>query len=201
MMQAPFSHVTLGSDDIARATAFYDAVLAPLGWARLKTRKTAVAYGPGGWSHVEPPFWVLRPANRQPARPGNGAQVSFHAPTRAAVDACHTAALAMGAPDEGGPGLRAHYHAHFYGAYMRDPDGNKLLAVCHEAPDAPRHLVTASRLPDPDRAYALLTQAHRGLNDHQAADFDARLLLILMNQIGDMDVLAEALDLAKQTGG
>jgi catechol 2,3-dioxygenase-like lactoylglutathione lyase family enzyme len=199
-MQPPFSHTTLGSNDIARSTSFYDAVLAPLGWMRLKTRATAIAYGPVGWTHIEPPFWVLRPSNRHAATAGNGAQVSFHAPTRAAVDAFHVAALAMGAADEGGPGLRSHYHAHFYGAYIRDPDGNKLLAVCHEPPGAPQHLVTTTRLPDPDRAYAMLTQAHRGLSDYQAADFDARLLLILMNQIGDMDVLAEALALATNTG-
>jgi catechol 2,3-dioxygenase-like lactoylglutathione lyase family enzyme len=62
--------------------------------------------------------------------------VEFEAPTRAAVDAFHAAALAAGASDEGAPGLRPHYHPNYYGAYVRDPDGNKLCAVCHNRAEA-----------------------------------------------------------------
>lgn len=127
-----FSHVTVGTADVARATAFYDAVLATLGLARAKTVKIGAGYAPNGFTGIEPPFWVLRPFDRKPPSPGNGAMVAFAAPTRAAVDAFHAAALAAGGRDEGAPGLRAHYHPNYYGAYVRDLDGNKLCAVCHD---------------------------------------------------------------------
>ncbi|HWT57283.1 MAG TPA: VOC family protein, partial [Rhizobium sp.] len=74
-------------------------------------------------------FWVVTPFNRRRATSGNGAMVAFTAETRAAVDAFYAAAIAAGAADEGGPGLRS-YHAYFYAAYIRDLDGNKLSAVC-----------------------------------------------------------------------
>jgi catechol 2,3-dioxygenase-like lactoylglutathione lyase family enzyme len=72
----------------------------------------------------------MRPYDRKAASPGNGAMVAYKAPTRAAVDAFHAAALAAGGSDEGAPGIREHYHPDYYGAYVRDPDGNKLCAVC-----------------------------------------------------------------------
>jgi len=78
---------------------------------------------------------VVRPLDGAAAGAGNGVTVAFAAPTRAAVDAFHAAALAAGASDEGAPGLRPHYHPNYYGAYVRDPDGNKLCAVCHSPPD------------------------------------------------------------------
>jgi catechol 2,3-dioxygenase-like lactoylglutathione lyase family enzyme len=125
-----YSHVTVGTADMARATAFYDAVLAPLGLKRLKTYKVAIGYAPEGFEGVNEPFWVMRPYDRKAASPGNGAMVAFKAETRAAVDAFHAAALAAGGSDEGAPGIREHYHPDYYGAYVRDPDGNKLCAVC-----------------------------------------------------------------------
>jgi catechol 2,3-dioxygenase-like lactoylglutathione lyase family enzyme len=131
---AMFSHVTVGTADMARATAFYDAVLAPLGLKRLKTYKVAIGYAPEGFDGVNEPFWVMRPYDRKAASPGNGAMVAFEAETRAAVDAFHAAALATGGSDEGVPGVRKHYHPAYYGAYVRDPDGNKLCAVCHRPP-------------------------------------------------------------------
>jgi catechol 2,3-dioxygenase-like lactoylglutathione lyase family enzyme len=127
---AIYSHVTVGTADMARATAFYDAVLAPLGLKRLKTYKVAIGYAPEGFEGVNEPFWVMRPYDRKAASPGNGAMVAYKAPTRAAVDAFHAAALAAGGSDEGAPGIREHYHPDYYGAYVRDPDGNKLCAVC-----------------------------------------------------------------------
>jgi catechol 2,3-dioxygenase-like lactoylglutathione lyase family enzyme len=129
-----YSHVTVGTADMARATAFYDAVLAPLGLKRLKTYKVAVGYAPEGFEGVNEPFWVMRPYDRKAASPGNGAMVAFEAETRAAVDAFHAAALATGGSDDGAPGVRKHYHPAYYGAYVRDPDGNKLCAVCHRPP-------------------------------------------------------------------
>ena len=62
---------------------------------------------------------------------GNGVTVAFEAPDRASVDRFHAAGLAQGGTDEGAPGLRPHYHPDYYGAYLRDPDGNKLCCVCH----------------------------------------------------------------------
>lgn len=127
-----FSHVTVGASNMNRAMRFYDAVLAPLGLKRKSTFKIALSYAPENFSGVNAPFWVLRPHDKKEATPGNGAMVAFEAPTRAAVDAFHAAALAGGGSDEGPPGLRAHYHPDYYGAYVRDPEGNKLCAVCHK---------------------------------------------------------------------
>ncbi|MEA2929935.1 MAG: hypothetical protein QOG38_2363 [Hyphomicrobiales bacterium] len=128
-----FSHVTVGSDNLNRAMHFYDAVLSPLGLTRHRTARVAVGYAPEGFSGVNAPFWVVRPYDRSAATPGNGPMVAFEAQTRAAVDAFHAAVLASGGSDEGAPGLRPHYHANYYGAYARDPDGNKLCVVCHRA--------------------------------------------------------------------
>jgi catechol 2,3-dioxygenase-like lactoylglutathione lyase family enzyme len=127
-----YSHVTVGTSQMNRAMRFYDAVLAPLGLKRKRTLKIAISYAPEGFSGVNEPFWVLRPHDKQAATPGNGATVAFDAQTRAAVDAFHAAALAAGGSDEGSPGLRTHYHRDYYGAYVRDLDGNKICAVCHK---------------------------------------------------------------------
>lgn len=129
-----FSHVTLGTDDIARAVAFYDAVLAPLG---LRRQESDLEKGYAGYAaapETTPQFWVLRPIDGRAASPGNGTTVAFEARDRATVDAVHAAILAAGGRDEGGPGLRPHYHADYYGAYARDPDGHKLCVVCHRPP-------------------------------------------------------------------
>ena len=126
-----YSHVTVGTSSMNRALRFYDAALAPLGLVRKRTAKIALAYAPEDFSGLNEPFWVVRPLDGQSASAGNGVTVAFDAPTRAAVDAFHAAALAAGATDEGPPGLRTHYHPNYYGAYVRDPDGNKIQAVCH----------------------------------------------------------------------
>jgi catechol 2,3-dioxygenase-like lactoylglutathione lyase family enzyme len=126
-----FSHVTLGANDIPRAIAFYDRALATLGLAR---QETDLELGWAGWApaaDASRPFWVMRPLDGKPATVGNGVTIAFEAPDRPTVDAFHEAALAAGGTDEGGPGLRPHYHADFYAAYVRDPDGNKLCCVCH----------------------------------------------------------------------
>ena len=73
---------------------------------------------------------MLPPFDGRPAERGNGWHCAFLAPSRAAVDAFHTAALGAGGSDEGAPGLRPQYTENYYGAYVRDPDGNKLQAVC-----------------------------------------------------------------------
>ena len=86
--------------------------------------------GRAGGGTVEPRrLWVGLPYNRQPANHGNGWMAAFTAPSRAAVNEAHAAALAHGGTDEGAPGPRPHYADNYYGAYVRDPDGNKLHFV------------------------------------------------------------------------
>ncbi len=126
-----FSHVTLGTADIARAVAFYDRVLAPLGLARQESDLEKGYAGYAAAPETTPQFWVLRPIDGHSTSVGNGTTVAFEARDRATVDAVHAAILAGGGADEGGPGLRPHYHADYYGAYARDLDGHKLCVVCH----------------------------------------------------------------------
>lgn len=126
-----FSHASVGIADLERAMAFYDAVLAPLGLRRVSTLPDWPAAGWGTAPGARPQFWVTRPYDQGAPEPGNGAMVAFAAPDRATVNAVHATALAAGGADEGAPGPRAHYHPHYFGAYFRDPDGNKLCVVCH----------------------------------------------------------------------
>ncbi|MDG2284777.1 MAG: VOC family protein [Alphaproteobacteria bacterium] len=122
-----FSHVTVGTNDIAKARAFYDAVLATLGIESFTQGKHFIGYG----AKDGPQLWVLSPFNCEPASVGNGGHIAFLAPDRGAVDAFHAAAIIAGAKDEGAPGPRPQYHDNYYGAYARDLDGNKIQAVCH----------------------------------------------------------------------
>lgn len=119
-------HVTIGVSDFARACQFYDAALAPLGVTRLYGDGAHFAgYGeaPRAW------FWIgIRDAVT------SGAHIAFAAKTRAAVDAFYRAALAAGGRDNGAPGIRAQYSPTYYGAFVLDPDGHNIEAVCH-APD------------------------------------------------------------------
>ena len=115
-------HIEIFVSDGARARAFYDRALAPLGIVVklvVGTRVQALGYG------VDRPFFWVTPA---PALTGP-LHVAFTAPTRAVVDAFHAAALAAGGRDNGQPGLRPHYHPNYYGAFVLDPDGHNLEAV------------------------------------------------------------------------
>jgi catechol 2,3-dioxygenase-like lactoylglutathione lyase family enzyme len=122
-----FSHVTFGSNDLARSRVFYDAVMKVLGHKLLFEMPQVFCYGEA----TGPKLFILPPFDGKEARPGNGAHAAFKVESRATVDAFHAAALANGGSDEGKPGLRPHYHPNYYGAYVRDPDGNKIQAVCH----------------------------------------------------------------------
>jgi catechol 2,3-dioxygenase-like lactoylglutathione lyase family enzyme len=126
-----FSYVTLGTRDLARAGRFYDAVLAPLGHARIVEANPDDRSAAWGIDDPGPHLWVTEPFDGATATVGNGSMVSFLAESRSAVDAFYAAALAQGGSDEGAPGLRPQYGPHFYAAYVRDPDGHKLNAVCY----------------------------------------------------------------------
>lgn len=127
------SHITLGTSDKARAEAFYAPIMEVLGLPRrypAKAKAFVMWTAPDGGR----PFFVLAtPFDGAPANPGNGNMTALIAPSRDAVDAAFALALAGGATGEGAPGLRPQYHENFYGAYFRDPDGNKICIVCHEA--------------------------------------------------------------------
>ncbi|MEO3690888.1 VOC family protein [Roseateles paludis] len=128
-----FSHVFLGTQDFTRARAFYEPLMALLG---IPVRFVDEAKGWMGWQSEPGPRPLLllgRPFDGQPHAAGNGQMVALQAATREQVDAFHALALSLGARDEGAPGLRPHYHAHYYGTYVRDLDGNKLCVVCHQA--------------------------------------------------------------------
>lgn len=127
-------HLSFAVTDLARSAAFYDAVLAPLGYGRVWEDSTFVGYGlrPG-----EDIFALkLRPAN--PGVPGDGFHVAFAAPSREAVDAFHRAALAHRGVDNGGSGLHPEYGPGYYAAFVLDPDGYRIEAVIVGAPDTTR---------------------------------------------------------------
>jgi catechol 2,3-dioxygenase-like lactoylglutathione lyase family enzyme len=115
-------HVTIGVTDLAGARAFYDAALRPLGLA-------VVMEVPGrfvGYGQSKPYFWI---GLREGAQ--SSVHIAFAAADHAAVRAFHAAALAAGGRDNGPPGLRLHYHPHYYAAFVLDPDGHNIEAVCH----------------------------------------------------------------------
>ena len=130
------SYVCLGTNSMSLATAFYDAALAPLGLRRFTRPGTESSTGWAGWGAEGTngahglALWVCAPFDGHAATVGNGTMVAFLAESWAAVQAFHDAALGNGGTSEGEPGLRPQYGDDFYSAYVRDPDGNKLAAVC-----------------------------------------------------------------------
>ena len=125
------SHVYIGITDFQRALAFYRGVMEVLGH-ELKFVEMDKSWA--GWKPVDaerPLLLVGTPYDGQPATPGNGQMVALLASNREAVDWCFAVALAAGGRSEGPPGLRPQYHANYYGAYFRDPDGNKICVCCH----------------------------------------------------------------------
>lgn len=124
------SHITLGTNDTERSGRFYDEVLGILGFNRLpKPPGKPPAYEKGGM----PTLYLYKPEDGRPATWGNGTHIAFVADTRDAVRSFHESALTLGGSCEGKPGLRSHYGDNYYAAYVRDPDGNKLQAVCYSA--------------------------------------------------------------------
>jgi len=132
------SHVFIGVTDFDRAYAFYSAVLAEL---RLKQKFCHSDAPMAGWTAVgaaRPLFVIGRPYDGNPASCGNGQMTALLAPDRQAVDDAYASALRNGGSCEGVPGLRPQYHPDYYGAYFRDPDGNKIGVCCHEPAPARR---------------------------------------------------------------
>ena len=121
-------HVGILVADWNKAKAFYDAAFAPLGITLLNEVPVAFPGGVkvGGYGKEGPDFWLTEATETGPGR-----HYAFRTETRADVDAFYTAALAAGGTDNGAPGLREHYHPTYYGAFVIDPDGNNIEAVCH----------------------------------------------------------------------
>ncbi|QGZ39072.1 catechol 2,3-dioxygenase-like lactoylglutathione lyase family enzyme [Pseudoduganella flava] len=125
------SHIFIGVTDFGRAFDFYAALMDTLGQP-LRFRDDSRPWA--GWMPHDAPRPLLligAPFDGMPATVGNGAMTALLAPDRATVDRAHAAALAHGGTCDGPPGLRPEYHANYYGAYFRDPDGNKLCVACH----------------------------------------------------------------------
>jgi catechol 2,3-dioxygenase-like lactoylglutathione lyase family enzyme len=126
-----YSHIFVGVNDFDRALAFYRALMLVLGIEeRFCERERPWA----GWqSHPEPRplFLIGRPYDRKPHEVGNGQMVAFLAKDRDTVDRAYATAMGNGGAAEGAPGLRPEYHAHYYGAYFRDTEGNKICVACH----------------------------------------------------------------------
>jgi catechol 2,3-dioxygenase-like lactoylglutathione lyase family enzyme len=131
-----FTYVCLGTNDLPRATRFYDAALAVLGLARCDVSGESSWEGTAGWGTYENhgarelALWLCKPFNGQAASVGNGTMVALSATSWRQVDDFYAAALAHGGSSEGAPALRLQYNPDFYAAYVRDPDGNKLAVVC-----------------------------------------------------------------------
>ena len=125
------NYALVGSNDLERSRAFYDKLFHVLGIERVLDLPHETIWGKAG---EHPTFGVITPFDAKPATVGNGSMVAFGAPTRALVGAVHARALELGAMDEGRPGVRGPDPDFFYGAYFRDPDGNK-LCVCKFGPD------------------------------------------------------------------
>jgi catechol 2,3-dioxygenase-like lactoylglutathione lyase family enzyme len=121
-------HVSLGTSDLDRARAFYDPVMNELGLRRTLDVEEAVGYGAGITV-----FSLNMPADSERATVGNGTHIAFEVEKRAAVDAFFQAALANGGTSDGPPGLRPEYDTHYYAAFVRDPDGNKIEALTFAA--------------------------------------------------------------------
>ncbi len=117
-------HVSVAVRDVASAARFYEALLAPLGFAKLEERAATVGFG-----KRYPEFWINHRPLGDPASTESGAHVALRAASMAAVDAFHAAALDAGGTSDGPPGLRPQHGDGYYAAFIRDLDGNRIEAV------------------------------------------------------------------------
>lgn len=121
------NHISIGCTDLAAATAFYDGVLAPLGYVRVCSGKSYSGYN---LPETSDDLFSLKLVAATPTS-SNGFHVAFTATSRSAVDRFHAAALALGAEDDGAPALRPQYGPNYYAAFVIDPSGYAIEAVCH----------------------------------------------------------------------
>ena len=127
------SHIFVGVSDFDRALAFYTPLMEALG---IKLRFCDRERPWAGWQpplEPRPLFLIGRPYDGQSHAPGNGQMTAFLTPNRSVVDRAYEVALTLGGTSEGEPSLRPKYHEHYYGAYFRDSEGNKLCVVCHNS--------------------------------------------------------------------
>jgi catechol 2,3-dioxygenase-like lactoylglutathione lyase family enzyme len=117
-----FDHIGLKVSDLAASVRFYEAALQPLGFVLSSRDDAGAGFGPEG----EPALWLAASGGAAPT----GVHVAFRAPERGAVEAFHKAGLGAGGRDHGGPGLRADYGPRYFAAFLIDPDGNNVEAVC-----------------------------------------------------------------------
>jgi catechol 2,3-dioxygenase-like lactoylglutathione lyase family enzyme len=122
-MAPRLDHVGLDVSDYQASKAFYEQALAPLGMSLMMEPIEGI----GGFGEDFPFFWI----GQRALGPDSGTHVAFRTEDRASVDAFHAAAVAAGGKDNGGPGIREIYHPSYYGAFVLDPDGNNIEAVCH----------------------------------------------------------------------
>jgi catechol 2,3-dioxygenase-like lactoylglutathione lyase family enzyme len=115
-------HITLHVSEYRKSKQFYALALKPLGYELIMEFGEIGGFGKDG----KPDFWIAQGSATKPPL-----HIAFASADRATVDAFHRAALAAGAKDNGAPGLRSHYHPNYYGAFVLDPDGNNIEAVCH----------------------------------------------------------------------
>jgi catechol 2,3-dioxygenase-like lactoylglutathione lyase family enzyme len=128
-------HTGLSMSDPVGSRRFYEAALAPLGYKVLMevpVEHTGGIVVLGMGVPPKPDFWLYQGPPQQPH-----VHIAFRADNRAIVDAFHKAAVVAGGKDNGAPGLRPHYHQHYYGAFVLDPDGHNIEACCHLPPSAP----------------------------------------------------------------
>lgn len=122
-------HIGISASDFEASRHFYEAALAPLGISlvmEVTPEQSGSYHGLGMGKGSKPFFWLGNGGAK-----GTGGHIAFAAGTRAEVDAFYAAAMASGGTDNGPPGIRAHYHPNYYGAFVLDPDGTNIEAVCH----------------------------------------------------------------------
>ena len=117
-------HISIAVRDLKASARFYEALLKPLGMTRVREWPTSVGFG-----KTYPEFWINERPQQKPLPEDCGIHLALRAPDTKAVDAFHAAGLAAGAHSDGAPGMRLEYSAHYYAAFIRDPDGNRIEAV------------------------------------------------------------------------
>ena len=124
MGAAMIDHISIAVRDLKSSVRFYEALLKPLGMTRVREWPTSIGFG-----KTYPEFWLNERAKLEPPPENSGAHIALRAPDTAAVDAFHAAGVAAGAHSDGAPGMRLEYSTHYYAAFVRDWDGNRVEAV------------------------------------------------------------------------